>query len=96
MSKKETTRVRRTFTPQFKQDAVALVQRGGECREPIASALALADAELMALPVEVLQPYAQAFDQPEPSTVEHRDDEPVLTLHGFEYGPNLIPGQHHR
>ncbi len=33
MSKKETTRVRRTFTPQFKQDAVALVQRGKSVTE---------------------------------------------------------------
>ena len=33
MSKKETTRVRRTFTPQFKQDAVELVQRGKSVTE---------------------------------------------------------------
>ena len=28
MGKKETTRVRRTFTPQFKRDAVQLVNEG--------------------------------------------------------------------
>ena len=33
MSKEKTTRVRRTFTPQFKQDAVALVQRGKSVTE---------------------------------------------------------------
>jgi transposase len=33
MATKETTRVRRTFTPQFKQDAVALVQRGKSVTE---------------------------------------------------------------
>ena len=33
MSKKETTRVRRTFTPQFKQDAVWLVHRGKSVTE---------------------------------------------------------------
>ena len=33
MSKKETTRVRRNFTPRFERDAVALVQQGKSVTE---------------------------------------------------------------
>ena len=33
MAKKHTTRIRRTFTPQFKRDAVALVEQGKSVTE---------------------------------------------------------------
>ena len=41
MGKKETTRVRRTFTPQFKRDAVGLVKQGKTVTE-VARSLGIA------------------------------------------------------
>ena len=41
MGKRNTTRVRRTFTPQFKRDAVALVKKGKTITE-VARALGVA------------------------------------------------------
>ncbi len=60
MGKKETTRVRRTFTPQFKRDAVGLVKRGRTITE-VARSLGIARSLLQRWREQLDERSAEAF-----------------------------------
>ena len=60
MGKKETTRVRRTFTPQFKRDAVGLVKQGKTVTE-VARSLGIARSLLQRWREQLDERSAQAF-----------------------------------
>jgi len=60
MGKKETTRVRRTFTPQFKRDAVALVEQGKTVTE-VARSLGIARSLLQRWREQLSERPAEAF-----------------------------------
>jgi len=60
MGKKETTRVRRTFTPQFKRDAVGLVKQGKTVTE-VARSLGIARSLLQRWREQLDECSAEAF-----------------------------------
>ncbi len=60
MGKKETTRVRRTFTPQFKRDAVGLVKQGKTITE-VARSLGVARSLLQRWREQLDECSAEAF-----------------------------------
>ena len=60
MGKKETTRVRRTFTPQFKRDAVGLVKQGKTVTE-VARSLGIARSLLQRWREQLDKRSAEAF-----------------------------------
>ena len=60
MGKKETTRVRRTFTPQFKRDAVGLVKQGKTVTE-VARSLGIARSLLQRWREQLDERSAEAF-----------------------------------
>ncbi len=60
MGKKETTRVRRTFTPQFKRDAIGLVKQGKTVTE-VARSLGIARSLLQRWREQLDERSAEAF-----------------------------------
>ncbi len=60
MGKRNTTRVRRTFTPQFKRDAVALVKKGKTITE-VARSLGVARSLLQRWREQLDERSAEAF-----------------------------------
>jgi len=72
------------------------LERGGQSGQAIASALALAHAELVTAPVEILHTQPQALDEPQADAVERRRDQAVAAFHRGEHCTHLLDAEHDR
>src|SRR6266545_3524099 len=68
----------------------------GQHGHPVLAALAVADGDLVALEVDVLDAHVQALQEPEPRAVQQPADEEHHSVQMNEEPPHLIDGQNDR
>ena len=73
-----------------------LLAGGGQHRHAVLLSLAIADVDLVAREVDVLDAQVQALQQPEPAAVQEPAHEEDHAVHVGEQLPRFVPGQNHR
>ena len=68
----------------------------GHCRDPVFVALPLADGDLAAFEVQILDPQAKGFEQPQAATVQQHGDEPLVAAQVCQDPRYFIDGQDNR
>ena len=76
--------------------AQRLLERLRQHRHPIFGTLSIADHDLTALEVHVLDAQAQTLHQAQARSIQQRGDQPFVAFQLCKYGLHLATRQHHR